>query len=115
MANQFLRPISDNLTISDPWPNPPWWSKIDEGTPSDADFAESVPGAGTSAMRVALGPGLDPTVHTGHILRVRAWQPSGTPNGGQITLFQAGGGGGTIATFPTAGNWAAVATTITNT
>lgn len=112
MANQFLRPISDITAISDPWPGTPWWSKVDETSPDDVDYAESV-NVGSSAMKVKLGPGFDPGVHTGHIVRVRAWQPSGTPNTGNILVYSPVGG--EIADFPLPGNWSATPATITNT
>ena len=75
---QFGRPIADHLPGIDVWPEQPWWSKLDELSPSDADYIESVSAA---TMIVKLSSLLPPGIDTGHIVRIRTGKASGSTNG----------------------------------
>ncbi|HUF02790.1 MAG TPA: hypothetical protein VMM38_01300 [Aridibacter sp.] len=82
---QFGRPASDVSTGS--WTTTPLWSKIDEVTASDADFAKSSDNPANDVFEVALSSLTDPASSTGHVMRFRErMQYSGGGSPGNITI-----------------------------
>ena len=68
---QYAYPTSD-IDNSGAWTTAPLWNKIDEEPANDADFVQSPASAANKAFTVGFGPLTDPTVHTSHVLRIRA-------------------------------------------
>jgi hypothetical protein len=75
---QYLKPINDdNVGIWSPSTGTTLWSCIDETTPSDTDYIYSQSNQ-TGYGEVGLDSGTDPEVSTGHILKFRVHQNSGS-------------------------------------
>lgn len=53
MTEQTALPVADESTGD--WETPPLWSKIDEPSPSDADFVESSDNPDDDAFHVEMG------------------------------------------------------------
>jgi len=66
---QFARPDSD-VTVGG-WTPTPLYEKIDEATPSDADYIESATNPTSDLCEVGLSNVEDPEVSTGHVVRYR--------------------------------------------
>ena len=68
---QYARPSSD---VENPggWTTEPLWTKIDEEPFSDADYLTSPKTATGDSFTIGLSGVVDPEVHTGHIIRIRA-------------------------------------------
>ena len=83
---QYARPDSD---IENPgvWTIAPLWEKMDEEPYSDADYIISPKSAIGKSFTIGLSNLIDPEVHTGHILRVRA-QVSGVSGTIKFELLQ---------------------------
>ena len=68
---QYAYPTSD-VDNSGAWTTTPLYNKIDEEPYSDTDYVQSPQSAADKAFTVGLGSLTDPTVHTSHVLRIRA-------------------------------------------
>ena len=68
---QYAYPTSD-VNNGGAWTTEPLYNKIDEEPYSDSDLVQSPASAADKAFTVGLGSLTDPTVHTGHVLRIRA-------------------------------------------
>lgn len=68
---QYARPSSD---IENPggWTTEPLWDKIEEEPFDDGDFLTSPKSASGKSFTIGLSGVIDPGVHTGHIVRIRA-------------------------------------------
>lgn len=75
---QVLRPVSD-VNNSGGWTVTPsgsagLYTAVDEVLASTADYISSPSNADGASCTLGLGPGVDPGVHTGHILEFVAWR-----------------------------------------
>lgn len=66
---QFARPVSDLSNTG--WTTAPLWSKVDEVSPSDADFIDSSALTSENICELNLNAVTDPGLSTGHVLKVR--------------------------------------------
>ena len=83
---QFARPNSDTTVGSWTWNGGPTslWDCINESSPSDSDYIDGNATA-SSENRIELGTVTDPSIGTGHIIRVR-WQAYGSGGPERISL-----------------------------
>jgi len=74
---QYAYPISDvdngGVFTTEPTPGQSLWSQMDEEPYNETDYIVSPFGGQNKACTVGLGSLTDPVIHTGHILRVRAF------------------------------------------
>jgi hypothetical protein len=98
---QSIRPDGDISTGT--WTTTPLWSKIEEVTPSDADFVQSANDPANDTFEVSLdNPGGDPDTGTGTV-RIRASKgQSGGGSPGTINLTVALYEGATVRQSATA-------------
>ena len=104
-ATQLLAPSADSVdgTWTDQGGGTALAAAIDELTPSDSDYIQSVSAPSNAGCRVKLATGSDPSASTGHIIHWRV-QRSGSGTLGMTVVLKQGGGnslgaGTTIASF----------------